>query len=398
MQLKPVFAGIGVFFVSAVASFSQSSSSPQQEIESHSRQAQDYLKTNRPDLAAREFNAIVALDPNNVDARGNLGVLLYFQGAYAKAAPELRAALKLRAGLWKIQALLGMCEKRTGEITRARADLEQAFPQLQEEKLRVQTGLELIEIYYASNDVDKAAGVVSVLRELRPTDPEILYTAHQIYASLADETMLSVALIAPKSARMHQLMAHEMVRQGNTEGAISHLREAIKIDPRLPGIYFELAEALNASGSPSGQAEAEKEYKAALAANPFDEKALCRLGEIAFGRSGLKQALAHYSRAVELQPNDPDAGLGLAKVLLAMDQPAKAQPLLEHSAQLEPFNSATRYHLAAVYRNQGRTEDARRELAEFKKLKEMKERLKQVYREMRVEPVQQERPDPDVPK
>jgi predicted Zn-dependent protease len=101
---------------------------------------------------------------------------------------------------------------------------------------------------------------------------------------------------------------------------------------------------------------------------------------------------------VELQPNDPDANLGLAKVLLAMDQPAKAQPLLERSAQLEPFNSITRYHLSAVYRDQGRTADARRELAEFKRLKEMKERLREVYHEMRVEPVHQERPDPDVPK
>ena len=382
--------------IAVLPCFSQST--PQQQIESHARQAQEFLKTNRPDLAEREFSAIVALDPNNVDARGNLGVLLFFQGDYLKAAPELRSALKLRPGLWKIQALLGMCEKRSGAIAGAQADLAEAFPHLQEEKLRVQAGMDLIEVYSASGDMDKAAGVVSVLRELRPTDVEILYTAHQIYSNLADEAMLDVALAAPKSARMHQLVAHEMARQGNTEGTIAHLREAIKIDARIPGIHFELAEALYGSGAPSGQDDAEKEYKAALADNPFNEKALCRLGEMAFARSELKEALARYSRSVELQPNDADANLGLAKVLLAMDQPAKAQPLLERSAQLEPFNSITRYHLSAVYRDLGRTADARRELAEFKRLKEMKERLREVYHEMRVEPADQERPDPDVPK
>src|SRR5215510_410342 len=73
----------------------------QQQIESHARQAQQYLRENRPDLAAREFASIVALDPGNVDARGNLGVLLFFQGEYAKAAPQLRQALKLRPSLWK---------------------------------------------------------------------------------------------------------------------------------------------------------------------------------------------------------------------------------------------------------------------------------------------------------
>jgi tetratricopeptide (TPR) repeat protein len=383
----------GVLFLAAVT-FCQS---PQQQIESHARQAQEYLKTNRPDLAAREFQAIVALDPDNADARGNLGVLLFFQGNYAKAAPELRAALKLRPGLWKIQALLGMCEKRIGEAAAARADLEQAFPQLREEKLRVQTGLELVEVYIASSDLDKAAVVVGTLRDLRPTDTEILYTAHQVYASLSDETLLAVALTAPKSARMHQLMAHEMVRQGNISGAIAQLREAIRIDPRLPGLRFELAEALNSSKEASEQAQAESEYQAALAANPFDEKAHCRLGEFAFGRSDLKAAFAHYSRAVELQPNDADANLGLAKVLLAMDEPAKAQALLERSTKLEPYNSVTRYHLAAAYRNEGRMEDARREIAEFKRLKEMKENLRKLYQEMRVEPAGQERPDPAVP-
>jgi len=47
-------------------------------------------------LAIPEFRAIVALDPKDVDALGNLGVLLFFQGDYANATPQLRAAVKLR--------------------------------------------------------------------------------------------------------------------------------------------------------------------------------------------------------------------------------------------------------------------------------------------------------------
>jgi hypothetical protein len=41
---------------------------------------------------------------------------------------------------------------------------------------------------------------------------------------------------------------------------------------------------------------------------------------------------------------------------------------------------------------------AQKELAEFQRLKDMKERLKQVYQEMRLEPVKQERPESDVAK
>jgi hypothetical protein len=51
-----------------------------------------------------------------------------------------------------------------------------------------------------------------------------------------------------------------------------------------------------------------------------------------------------------------------------------------------------------VYCASGRIADAQKELAEFQRLKEMKERLKQVYEEMRLQPVKQERLDTEVAK
>jgi len=397
MELK-VVPFFSVCFLLATSSLAQSPPNKQQQVETHSRQANEFLKNNRTDLAAREFRAILALDPNNIDARGNLGVLLYFQGDYAKAAPELQAALRLRPGLPKIQALLGMCEKRLGQIASAQANLEKSFPQLQEEKLRVEVGMELIEIDYASGDLDKAIGVVSVLRQLQPGDINVLYAAHRIYSDLADETMLSVAMLAPNSGRMHQLMAHEMARQGNIEGAIAHEREAIKLDPKLPGIHFELAEMLRTSTPPADTAVVETEYKAALADNPFDEKSECRLAEIASRRSDLKTAEAHYSRALDLQPNDADANLGYARILIAMNQLEKAGALLERATRLEPYNAATHYRLATVYRGLGRNVDARRELSEFQRLSGIKEHLKEMYHEMRLQPGKPDSQDPDVPK
>src|SRR6202045_5108261 len=121
------FLGAILFFLGSLPCVSQSAASRQQQIASHGHQAQEFLKQNRPDLAIPEFRAIVALDPNNVDAQGNLGVLLFYQGAYADAIPQLRATLKLQPALWKIQALLGMAEKRTGDIKSALGDLQKAF-------------------------------------------------------------------------------------------------------------------------------------------------------------------------------------------------------------------------------------------------------------------------------
>ena len=393
-SLKVGSTGLLFFLAALSPGLSQTaSSSRQQQIETHARQAQEFLRANRPDDAVREFRAILQLDPNNVDARGNLGVTYYFRGAYADAVPELRAALKMRPNLWKIQALLGMSERRTGQIQAALTDLEKSLPQIQEEKLRIQTGMELIEIYYGASQLERAAAVVATLRQVAPENTDVLYTAFRIYSDLAGESMLTMAMVAPKSARMHQMMAQELAREGNTAGAVAHYREAVKLDPHVPGLHFEFAEALNLSTNPNDQQEVEKEYQAALAENPFDEKAETRLGDVALRASDIESALKHYKRALELQPFDAEACLGIGRTLVQMHRPAEAEPYLKRSIELEPFTAAAHYRLALVYRAAGHTAEAQKELAEFERLKQMKERLKQVYEEMRLQPLKQERPD-----
>jgi tetratricopeptide (TPR) repeat protein len=385
-----------LLFLGSLQGVAQSSASRQQQIEAHNRQAQQYLKENRADLASAELRAVIALDPNNVDARGNLGVMLFFQGDYANAIPQLRAALKLQPGLWKIEALLGMSEKRTSDAQGALDDLEKAFPKLQEEKIRIETGMELIEIYNGTGDLDRAAAIVSALRGSYPTNVDVLYASYRIYSDLAGESMLSLSMVAPDSARMHQVMAHEMARQGDTEAAIRNYREALRLGPQLPGLHFELAEALHASSSPAEKQEAEVEYKAALAVNPFDEESERRLGEIAAERGEQKEAYEYYSRALQLQPNDPEANIDLAK-LVSTNQPEKAEALLQRAIQLDPTIAVAHYRLSLLYRNAGRTADAQKELEEYRKYKEMKEKLRGVYKEMRLKTTDVKSDETDAP-
>ncbi len=387
---KAVLLLCAALFLLAISSFAQSSPDRQQQIESHAKQAQVYLSENKPDQAAAEFKAIVALDPKNADAQGNLGVLLYFQGKYAEVIPPLRAALKLQPNLWKIQALLGMAEKRTGDVSRALGDMEKAFPKLKEQKIRIDTGMELVEIYSATGELGKAAATVNTLQELDPENVEITYTAYRIYSDLTDESRLSLSVEAPKSARMHQMMAHELARQGKTDEAIAHYREALKIDPKTLGLHFELAEMLNNPSIPGGRQEAKKEYEAALTADPFDEKSESRLGDLAALEGDQKAAAEHYERAIKLQPNDPDANVGLAKALITLSQTDKALALLEHAIKLDPTNDVAHFRLSTIYRKMGRTDDAKKELQEYQKYKDMKEKLRELYRQMRLEPGKKE--------
>jgi tetratricopeptide (TPR) repeat protein len=225
MILKLGIAGLALLLAPA-ASLSQATGDKQQEFAAHLQKAKSYIDKKQPALAIPEFQAAVAIDPENVDAQANLGVLLFFQGKAADSIPHFRAALERQPGLAKIQGLLGMAESRTLDVADARRDMEAAFPALQDPRFQVQLGLELVGLYTESGDLEKAAPVIAQLRKADPDSAEVLYAAYRTYSDLAGESMLALSLAAPDSAQMHQLLAHEDTRQGNTNGAIAQYRRA----------------------------------------------------------------------------------------------------------------------------------------------------------------------------
>lgn len=380
-----------IFFLATQHCVSQTTTSVKDQIKFHALQAEKFLRERQPDLAIPEFRAIVSLDPTNADAQANLGVLLFFQKEYAEAIPPLRTALKLQPGLLKIQMLLGMAEKRTGHLKAARKDLKSAFSSAKEEKSKIQAGMELIEIYSGARDLHRAASVVDALDVLYPTNPYVIYASYRIHSDLAEQAMLSLALVAPNSALMHQVMAHELELHGHKAGAIEQYRLALKLDPHLPGLHFELAELLNSSTDPALHAQAKNEYEAALAADPFDEKAERRLGELAARAGDLKTASADYSRALKLQPNDSKAMTDFAEVLLGLHQRKKALALLKHSLALNPTSAAAHYRLSALDREMGMPDDAKQQLKEFMTYNKDWNNLHKVFETMRVEVQEAER-------
>ncbi len=368
----------------------QSAPNHEQEITSHSLRAQEFLQAKKPDLAMPELEAVIALDPSNVNAQANLGVLLYFRGDYAKAEPHLRVAVNLQAGLEKIQGLLGIAEKRIGQTANARLNLEAAFPAIKDREFKIQAGMELIELYTASGDLELAAHTIGALQRVAPDNLEIQYVAYRIYSDLASGAMLTLSILGPESAQMHQVMAREASRQGDTIGSIAQERAAIKIDPNLPGVHLELGELLSATGDSKSDAEAEQEYLDALKENRFDERAECGLGRLLARQGKLDGALQYYSAAVALQVDDFEANSGMAQTLIQMNQESKALPFLEKAVKLEPTDAADHYRLSRLYRQQNRLGDAKHEMALYLKYKSLKQKLGTIYKNLRLSGPQSE--------
>jgi tetratricopeptide (TPR) repeat protein len=350
------------------------------------------------DSALHEFTAILALDPNNVEAKGDLGVVQYLEGNYAEASQNLRAALRLQPALWKAQAILGLCERAQGRFDSARTLLAKSFPHLQDPKLQIRAGMALAELDYQWRDLEKASAVLAVLQKLDPANVDVLYVIYRVHTDLATQARDNLALIAPNSARMHQVLAQHLFTEGDAKGAVAQYREAVRIDPHLPGAHFELGEAiLKDSMSEGSQQNAQKEFETALAINPSDAKAEAQLGALFSLHGDVAAALSHYQRAAELSPDDPEAQVGLGKVLMSTGEPEKALQHLLAAVRIDPTNAQAHYRLAQLYRQLARASDAEREMGTFLELRQGEERLRSAYSQIYRQSGNSQALNPDIP-
>ena len=327
-----------------------------------------------------------------------LGTEEVAHGDCAAAQKELHLALEAAPSLAQAQGLLGICEKRMGEPG-AQAHLEAGFARVADAKLKTEIGVELADYDYQRGDLDGTLPVVRALVALNPENIDILFFAQNVYQDMADATLNKLALLAPDSPRMQEVVAERLVEAGNLAGAAEHYRAAIAKDPYLPGAHFELAEAiLEASpNDPTAQADAQKELDAALRVDGESARLECEMGRVAYLGGNLDAALAHYQRALRLMPGNVEALMGVARILMRQQKPAGALPLLQQAVDADPLNDEAHYRYAMALKALGHTDEAQEQIRAYQTIRAARDKVIRVYGEMnrRVQPKPADLPDAD---
>jgi tetratricopeptide (TPR) repeat protein len=253
-------------------------------------------------------------------------------------------------------------------------------------------------LYSRSQEFARALEILQVLERTLPNDPNLLYSAYQTYTELAAGTLATLAQVAPESAQMHSILAQAQQSQDDFSGAITQYRQALEIAPRLPGLHFELGQAiLSRSTEEPARREAEKEFLQTLADDPADANCQYMLGEIAWLRAKPSEALDHYAEAVRLGPDFVDAHIAMGKALTSLGRPKEALQQQTKAVRLDPQNEAAHYRLAQAYRQLGRAEDADREFAIFRKLRDSHLSARALYQQVQERAVPHQTVAPDEP-
>ena len=309
-------------------------------------------------IAISEYRKVTELEPTFAAGFASLGQAFMEQRDFAGAVAPLKHALELDAALVPAHQLLGYALLAQGYAADAIPHLEKAHEQSALGIAQVETG----------QFADAITNLQAALQK-RPNDPDLLYYLGRASGLLSKQSIDTLVALYPDSPRASQSMAENYFVLRQMGEAEKQYEQALKTRPDTPNLHLELGQVFAMT---SRWPQAEEQFRAEAKLQPGNAEAAYRLGDALLHEGKAREAKIELERANKLQPQMPETLYSLGKAaLLESDTPAAEKSWLELlSIEKEGELAAqTHFALAGLYRKQGKTPEADREMKEFQRLK-----------------------------
>jgi tetratricopeptide (TPR) repeat protein len=252
----------------------------------------------------------------------------------------------------------------TGQCPFALPQLRKSLPQISNKDLKYRAAMATAKCAMSLDQSETALQALFLLKRDFPRDPEVLYISTHYFSQLATRTSQELAAVAPSSYQAHELEAEALESQNKWDEAAAEYNTILSLDPNVPGIHYRLGRvALAKLDTAAGAEEAKKQFEAELQIDPSNAASEFWLGEIARRAGQWNEAIAHFSKASQLDASFAEAYLGLGMTLNAAERFQDGVSPLERYVKMVPGDPAGHYQLAISYVRIGRKQDADREIA-----------------------------------
>ena len=309
------------------------------------------------DTAIAEFRKVTELEPTFADGFISLGQTYMEKHDLASAVAPLKRALELNPDSSPAHQLLGYALLAQGYAA-------QAIPHLK--RVHDKTGLGIAQIQ--TGQLPEAIANLQAALADRPNDPDLLYYIGRASGLLSKQSIDTLLGAYPDSPRAHQALAENYFVLRQMPEAEKEYREALRLRPEIPEVHLELGEVYAGAFQ---WAKAEEEFRAQTKLQPGNAEAAYRLGAALLEQGKTHEARAELLRADKLMPDMPETLYSLGKAASLEGDTAAAEKEWTRLLSIEKESSlAAQAHfgLASLYRKQGKTEAAQREMQEFQRL------------------------------
>lgn len=165
----------------------------------------------------------------------------------------------------------------------------------------------------------------------------------------------------PDNPDLHALLSAIAFRQGDRRKATDEIQRAIQLAPQRSGFYDNLATIQ--SQDPSQMAEAESNFKKAVAVDPKSVDALLKLSSFYAANQRMAEAEQAARQAITVDPKNLGARNNLAHVYLAEGNTAQAESVLRQASRDLASDPQGVRVLADYYTSTGQFDKAKNEFA-----------------------------------
>ena len=309
--------------------------------------------------AIRDYRKVLELRPNMVEAKVNLGAALVHMGDFDGAIAMYKSALPLVSLKNAVRRNLALAYYKKGDFKNAAEQFEILHSALPND-----AGIASL-LGYTDVQLGKADAAVALLEPLEShnagnLDFEYAFGSALIKAGRRREGVERLEKVAKQgnSADAYLLAGSTLLDLNDFELARRDLEEALRLDPKLPGVYTLTGTARDKTGAVK---EAEEAFREALKINPDDFEANLYLGAILYKRRDLDQAKPYLDKALRLNPTSSMARYESAMLESTSGQYEAAAQALEKLVKDDPTWLEPHIELASLYYRLHRPEDGRKE-------------------------------------
>lgn len=326
------------------------------------------------DGAIRAYRAYLAVQPDSLQARSNLGAVLARAGRYDEAIAEYETGLSRYPDNPALLLNLGLAYYKTGRHAEAAARFERALalaPQFRE-----QVTLLLAVCDNTLGKYKEAVALLSPLEKDKAGDPGFDYVYGTALIGDGDPAggtaVIQRILARGDSAEAYLLRGTLELSAHDRDRARTDLEKAVGLNLRLPGAHARLGELLLAQGEFEAARAA---FTQELALDPDEFTSNLNMGVLAKEDQVYTDARRYFERALKTRPNDPGVRYQIATVDLATGNFEQARQSLELLIKESPEFAEAHATLATVYYRLHRSADGDRESAVSQKLMDQRDAL-----------------------
>jgi predicted Zn-dependent protease len=323
-------------------------------------EANDASQSGDDTSAIEKYRSIIKLAPHLAAAYNNLGALYFNQHDYAQSAKILQRGLELNPNMPTAAAILGMSYVQLGENDKAEPLLRKALhANPKDDKIEMMLARLLIN----ENKLDEAARHLNEFLARNPKDQQAWYLLGKTYLQLSEGALKKINEIDPDSVVAHEIAGEIDESMHNYDLALVEYKKAVDMAPDKPGTHMHMGDAYWYIGK---WQSAQTEFRAELKNDPYNCMAHWKLANsILEANDSNEEALSEANASIERCPALMQARVDRARALVRLGKQPDALPDLLMAEKDSPREPSIHFLLANVYRSQGKSAEAQKEMQTY---------------------------------